>query len=66
MANTHILEYQATHMTSVAMQPPTLDYGLAYLRQGNTIINEKYDKAITHSYNWPKFTLHCHNKFFME
>jgi hypothetical protein len=27
------------------------------------IINEKYDETITHTYNWPKFTLHCRNKF---
>jgi hypothetical protein len=51
------------HTTSVARQQPTLDYGLAYLRQGNMIINEQYDKAITHFYNWPKFTQHCCNKF---
>jgi hypothetical protein len=63
MANTCILEYQATHMTSVARQQPTLDYGFAYLRQGSMIINEKHNEAITHSYNWPKFTLHCCNKF---
>jgi carbohydrate-selective porin OprB len=30
---------------------------------GSTIINKKYNKAITHSYNWPKFTWHYHNKF---
>jgi hypothetical protein len=40
-ANTCILEYQATHLTLVARQQPTLDYGLAYLRHRNTIINEK-------------------------
>jgi hypothetical protein len=61
--NTCILEYQAAHTTSVARQQPTVDYGLACLRQGNMIINEQYDEAITHSYNWPKFTQHCHNKF---
>jgi hypothetical protein len=62
-ANTRILEYQAANATSVARQQPTLDYGRAYLRQGNTIINEKYDEIIIHAYNWPKFTQHCRNKF---
>jgi hypothetical protein len=58
-----ILEYQATHPTLVARQQPTLDYGLAYLHHRKMIINEKYDEAITHYYNWPKFTMHCCNKF---
>jgi hypothetical protein len=62
-ANTRIIEYQTAHPTLVAKQQPTLEYGLAYLRHGNTIINEKYDKTITHYYNWPKFTTHCCNKF---
>jgi hypothetical protein len=30
-ANTHILEYQATHPTLEAKQQPTLSYGLAFL-----------------------------------
>jgi hypothetical protein len=36
-----------------------LEYGLAYLWHRNMIINKKYNKAITHFYTWPKFTLHC-------
>jgi hypothetical protein len=56
MANTCILEYQATYPTLAAKQQPTLSYGLAYLQRGNTIINERYNEAILHSYNWPKFT----------
>jgi hypothetical protein len=63
MANTCIFEYQASHPTLVAKQQPTLEYGLAYLHHGNTIINEKYDEAITHYYNWPKFIIHCCDKF---
>jgi hypothetical protein len=61
--NTCMLEYQATHLTLVARQQPTLEYGLVYLPHGNTIINKRYDEAIAQSYNWPKFPLHCHNKF---
>jgi hypothetical protein len=45
-AHTCILEYQAMHMTSVARRQPPLDYGLAYLQQGNMIINKKYDETI--------------------
>jgi hypothetical protein len=62
-ANTCIFKYQATHPTLTARQQPTLDYGLAYLHHGNTIIIEKYNEAITHYYNWPKFTMHCCDKF---
>jgi hypothetical protein len=46
----------------VAKQQPTLEYGLAYLHHRNTIINEKYDKAITYYYNWPKFIMHWLDK----
>jgi hypothetical protein len=62
-ANTHIMEYETKYPTVSPQQQPTLEYGLAYLRHGGTIINKQYDKAIAHAYNWPKFTRYCCGKF---
>jgi hypothetical protein len=62
-ANTCIMEYEAKYPTVTLRQQPTLEYGLAYLRHSSTIINEQYDKEITHAYNWPKFTKYCCEKF---
>jgi hypothetical protein len=62
-ANIQIMEYKVQHPTLLPWQQPTLDYRLAYLHHCSTIINEQYDKSITHAYNSPKFTKYCCAKF---
>jgi hypothetical protein len=62
-ANTCIMGYKAKYSTLTLQQQPTLEYGLAYLHHGGTIINKQYDKEIAHAYNWPKFTKYCCEKF---
>jgi hypothetical protein len=62
-ANICIMEYETKYPTTQPRQQPTLEYGLSYLRCGSIIINERYDEAITHAYNWPQFTKYCCEKF---
>jgi hypothetical protein len=57
------MDFETKYPTTQPQQQPTLEYGLAYLRHGGTIINERYDEAIKHAYNWPQFTKYCCEKF---